>query len=149
MFFLWFLNTDNQVENTRRSRVFLNSLSFFRNQRMNDFECSNLLLKLIPIFWGKSRLKLAKLDCNLPPFSKYWLKINFFEIFGSVWERIDQCMNAYVRNYLWSWWSRRSCTSRQSLENKKQFNKYISNASRRKISLCSSPWNYKSHIDFF
>ena len=41
-----FCDTDKQVENTRRSRVFLTSLSVFRNQRMNTFECLNLFLKL-------------------------------------------------------------------------------------------------------
>ena len=50
MFFLCFRNIDKQVENTRRSRVFLlTSLSVFRNQKMNTYSCLNLLLKLIDI----------------------------------------------------------------------------------------------------
>ena len=43
-----------QVENMRRSQVFVTSLSVFRNQRMNTFECLNLLLKLINIL-GENR----------------------------------------------------------------------------------------------
>ena len=50
VFFLCFRNIDKQVENTRRSRVFLlTSLSVFRNQKMNTYSCLNLLLKLIDI----------------------------------------------------------------------------------------------------
>jgi hypothetical protein len=30
---------NKQVENTRRSRVFLTSLSVFRNQKKNTYEC--------------------------------------------------------------------------------------------------------------
>ena len=63
VFFLCFRNIDKQVENTRRSRVFLlTSLSVFRNQKMNTYSC----------------LKFGR---NLSPISKYWLNINFFWIF--------------------------------------------------------------------
>ena len=58
VFFLWFLNTDKQAaENTRRSQAFLTNswqLSVFRNQRMDTFECLNLLLKFIDIL-GENR----------------------------------------------------------------------------------------------
>jgi hypothetical protein len=93
VFFLWFLNTDKPVENTRRSRVFLE----IRERTEEKSEEEHLLVfeltsQTNPYFKRKSRLKLEKFGCYLPPISKYWLNTSWIiNEFENVEERRSTC----------------------------------------------------------
>ena len=64
-----FLNIDKQVENTRRSRVVLTSLSVrFSKSENEHFRVFELASQTHRHFERKSRLKLAKFGCNFPDF---------------------------------------------------------------------------------
>ena len=78
---LWFLNTDKKVEYTSSSRILLTSLSVFRNGGWIPLSSVWTSFSTLSYCERKSRLKLAKFGCNLPPIPTYLLNNHFSWIF--------------------------------------------------------------------